>query len=61
MCTLLNVSPSGVEEALRQRVNGNKNVLQTVQELVVMQNNIINVHRLCMAILIPVCNFYRQR
>ena len=60
MCTLLNVSPSGVEEALRQRVNGNKNVLQTVQELVVMQN-IINVHRLCMAILIPVCNFYRQR
>ena len=38
MCTLLNVSPSGVEEALRQRVNGNKNVLQTVQELVVMQH-----------------------
>ena len=38
MCTLLNVSPSGIEEALRQCVNGNKNVLQTVQELVVMQH-----------------------
>ena len=37
MCTVLNVSPSGLEEAVRQRVNGNKVVLQTVQELVVVQ------------------------
>ena len=56
MCILLNVSPSGVEEALRQCVNGNKNVLQAVQELVVMQHSIIYT-LLCMARTISMCNF----
>ena len=56
---LLHASPSGVEEALRQCMNGNKNVLQTVQELVVMQHSIIYT-LLCMAITISMCYFYMQ-